>query len=663
MPPERGSAAGLALFFILISVASTAVGDVSSDAFDPEQQECAPVAFGTNVEPGEPLFFDPSLDAELQSHLKDPKYRFCQDKRYRLFRKEKLSICSDLSVFAERCPGLAAACTRPAWEEDYEDEHSAPEDLFDFKGEWLLALVKGIFWLALAVGLFFIIRALLRHLRALAPGESRARHAALAPASVEPTSEAHDLPIDELLQLAAQKLDEGRIHESLQLNYRATVRKLGLLGWVKPHRSLTSGDYLRTLSRTGLSPPLPAEAVAASQESSGEFQAHLRQLDRARFGALPGPEQARELLGRTRQLAQHGLQVLVLFLSLGAGGCQQQGSPEPPHAKAGPRGHQLIFDLLAERSLSTHRRVLPVSGLPEDTTTVLALGAQLKSQEWQVLKTWTSAGGHLVVADPPPNFDEVFDRTIGRSTCRSLLKAPDLKLTTFDVVGVFEQNHEGESLATCNGDSHAQTQMFGDGWLTTVADTTLFENVSVAASDNAALALYIVGDVDGHLEFLGPWTGAGAMSPFASIVRGGFDFWVLHLFFLAALYLWAQGRRPGKPISDRPVERRSFVEHARALSRRYRNQKASGWALERYADWTLEVLRRRVPSGRSDLKSLCRSVTESDRAAASLRQTLTAARKASELGGSSVSHQAAFRNLQTVLLQARSTQAKNQDRI
>lgn len=667
MPLERASSArrrvqaDLMIFILLTSLATTVLGDVPKESSNSDQQACAPRVATAQAETSEPLFFDPSLNAELKSFLKDPSYRFCQDEHYRLFREQKVTMCADLSVFADRCPQLAAACGRPAWEEDYENTSSDDREPFDFNGEWLAALAKGVFWLALAVGLFFILRALARHLRALTPSERGPRRIVALTAPIE-QSEEHDLPVDELLKLAAQRLAEGKIHESLQLNYRATVGKLGLLGWVKPHRSLTSGDYLRTLSVSPHSAP-PASTTAV-HAGSNDFQSHLRDLDHARFGDLPGPEQARELLGRTLKLVQHGAQILSLLLCLGVGACQQQGSPESPHAKGGPLGHQLIFELLVERSASSHRRVLPVSALPEDTTTVFALGAQLKSQEWQVLKAWTDVGGHLIVADPSPEFEEIFNLKIRRSTCPGPLEAPELTLATLETWGVFEDAQEGESLATCRSKSYAQTQTQGDGWLTTVADTKLFENASVAASHNAALALYIVGDVEGHLEFLGPWTGAGAMSPFASIIRGGFDFWVLHLFFLAALYLWAQGRRPGKPIRDRQLERRSFIEHCRALSHSYQSQKASGWALERYADWTLEILRRRVPSGRSDLPSVCRSVTESDRAAASLRQTLTTARKASELGGTSATHQASFRKLQGALQKARSIKkSKKQDRV
>lgn len=587
------------------------------------------------------------LDSELRDHLAKPVYRFCQDKDYRLFRDEKTAFCSDLNAYGNRCPGLRSACTRPAWEEDFEsgpDKKTA--DWWNFDAPWLAVLVKAIFWLSMGLGIVLIFVALRRQLGGLPQNERSARG---RPDLFSPPilTELEDLSVDQLMDLARTRLSEGRIQETLHLSYRATVGRLGILGWVKPHRSSTSGDYLLSLRNNSPQGPLGDEL---KDSAAVAFEAHLLELDQARFGAAPGPEPTRRLLDRTRELATKGTQILAILCTIGLGGCHTKGSPEPPQAKGAPRGYQLFFDLLDARAQSITRQTLPVADLNEETYTVVALAPSLKDSEWIRLKSWTNSGGHLVLIGPDLKFEQVFGLALPRIRCPREIAAPQLKLKDFSDLSAFHGEKSGETLVSCGKDPFALSQIYGEGWLTLAADARFFENASLAAADNSTLALYIVGDLEGHVEFLGPWTGTGARSPIVSLVQAGFDFWVLHLLGLGALFIWAHGRRPFVPVDEPEETRRRFVEHARALSERYRKARASGWVLERYAEWTIDRLRRRAPSGGADLRSLCRTVTQNSRAAATLREALVTGQKASELGGSPAEHQKTFRTLQGVLL-------------
>src|SRR5690606_15303721 len=138
-------------------------------------------------------------------------------------------------------------------------------------------------------------------------------------------------------------------------------------------------------------------------------------------------------------------------------------------------------------------------------------------------------------------------------------------------------------------------------------DDALFDNISLAAEDNATLALHLVGWLGQHVEYLGSWTGQGAFHPLQSIVRAGIGWWIVHVLLLGAAYAWSYGRRFGSPTDPLEMKRRAFTEHAGALAFKYEKARASGWALRNYAEWVYESLRRRAPSTKVDLKSLTRA--------------------------------------------------------
>jgi hypothetical protein len=214
----------------------------------------------------------------------------------------------------------------------------------------------------------------------------------------------------------------------------------------------------------------------------------------------------------------------------------------------------------------------------------------------------------------------------------------------------FATRPEGELLVECGKRAYATTTPWDSGWITVVADSSLFENASLAARDNASLAFHLVGNLHGHVEFLGPWTGRGAQDPIQSITRAGFGWWVLHVLLMGIIFAWSRGKRMGPPVDPRDDSRRAFSEHAHALSRRYEKAHASGFALQNYAEWVYDNLRKRAPSTRADLKSLTRAVSTNDREAAKLREALTTARRASELGETTKEHYTTFRRLKSAIL-------------
>lgn len=606
---------------------------------------------------------DVLLDGSVRRKLQDERYRFCQDPDYRLFQSEKDALCGDLSIYEGRCPKLEAACNRPPWEASMGEDADDSWFDWDLPGwdlSWVGMIFKIIFWTALAIGLFILVRSLVR--QAMLWREERDLKVAPtpAPATMSDPDLEEELRAQVLFSMARRALDENRITEALHLTYRATIRTLSDAEWVKPHRSKTSGDYLKALIQkrskwtldTSARPPVePGQSSPPTRDIPlDEVTTHLLELDRERFRANPRAPEANHLLGRAESLASRLGHVAAMCMSMWFVGCDPAVIPESPHEPRAPRGQQLFEDLLRERAYSVNRRLHRMVDVPPETVSVVSISASLRPIEWSTLSSWVKMGGHLVVANPNPEFLEEFGERFATTSCSGPLSAPNLELARLGEKEAFVSQPGGDPLVQCGKLTYATTISWDAGWVTVIADSSLFENASLAASDNASLAFHLVGNLQGHVELLGPWTGRGAQDPIQSITRAGFGWWVLHLLLMGLIFAWSRGKRMGPPVDPKQDSRRAFSEHAHALSRRYERAHASGFALQNYAEWVYDNLRKRAPSTRADLKSLTRAVSTSDREAAKLREALTSARRASELGETTKEHYTTFRRLKSAVL-------------
>lgn len=587
---------------------------------------------------------DPELHDTVEELLGDEGYRFCTDPKYRLFEEEKSAICHQLQALEGRCPKLVAACGRPPWEADMQldpEESWFDWSFLDFDIRPLATLFKLLFWLALAVCGFLLLRALVRQAKQWSEERTNEQKYTLAAPITAPEASSEELRSQVLFQMARTELEKSNIRESLHLTYRATVRAMCDAEWVKPHRSKTSGDYLRHLRKIERADPtLPVV----------EFTEHLLELDRERFRDGPRSERAEGLLTQAIELSRRLPQASALLLVFLALGCDLENVPEPPEQPQAPRGLQLFEDLMRLRASSVTRRLTRVTEIPEQTTTVVSLNAPLRQFEWNTLERWTARGGHLVVATPSPEFASVFKLTVKTVDCSAPLEAPELSLVSFGPKRALVGDAEATTLALCGARPFAETRVYGDGWLTVVADASFFNNIHLAAADNSSLAIHLVGHLGQHVEYLGPFTGQGAQHPLESVARAGFSWWVLHVLLLGALYAWSRGKRFGTPVDPPETTRRAFSEHARALSLKYEQSGASGWVLRNYAEWVIDTLRRRAPSTRGDLKSLARAVSSNNQEAAHLLQALTTARRADELGQTRQAHISTFVKLKSTIL-------------
>lgn len=577
-----------------------------------------------------PLEPDPAVQAEVAERLPSGAYAFCSGERYRLWQFDKDRLCGRQAELASDCPGLAAACTRPAWEDELK-EHTSPSWLSQL-AEWLGGMggqvFRGLFWLLLGLGVLYLIRSLWRAFQQ-AQGESSTAPGVVA-TSLPTPDDAPSEPAAALLERAMTHLDGGDPRRALHFAYAALLAGLSHAGVVRIHRALTSGDYRRAIRRSH--PESPAGGL-------------LWDLDLARFQRVVDAGEARNLTVRVRELVTRLGSIASLVLLVLVGGCAGPGDPESAFEPTGPRGYALWEELARSRTTTFTRRLKRVTELPLDTTTVVAMNPRLRPLEWATLEHYVDDGGHLIVLGPAHGVAETFGLPLESAPCTGPLKTNGLRLTTADTTGSslngLTPAPADVVLSTCGSVEFARLHRYGDGQITIVGDASVFDNTSLALGDNASFAMSLMAGPRGHLEFIGPWTGSGAVHPLESIARSSVGPWLLHLLGALVLFTWWRGRRFGTPRPPAGVTRRSSIEHARALAGHYQRQGDLGAAVARYSSWALTMLGRRSGSSSRDLLALAQALTrgrdgtEANRAlqAKEVHQLLLRARAGAELGG------------------------------
>ncbi len=572
-----------------------------------------------------------ALETQIEYELSTGSYRFCTDPNYRFWQEDKNAICPQISNYEDRCPALDAACARAPWEQHLTDEPEAPEVEFslpEFLGRGQALVIKGLFWLGLGLGFAFLLRGVWRTLgaRELEPASQGSSHRT-------PQTESHNrlnVPATELMQQAQDLFLEGRYHEALHFGYAAMVRALGDAGLVRPHRSTTSGEYLRMLVR---------------HDNTEAYRELIRGLDQNRFRQKLTEQKARALLRETTDFVQKLKSTALLLVLAMPLGCSTAKLPEGPHQPTGPRGFALAESLIGERADSMTRRIRRVIELPSETTTVVALKADLRPLEWDNLRRFVSQGGHLIVAGQPRGFADAFELDIEQVPCPQPPQNEQLEVTSLRQLSGIAGPKKDIITASCGKVAFSVVRPLGQGLITMIGDTRFLENASLAASDNGPFLISLLGDLSGHVELLGPLTGKGANHPVATIRQAGLGPWIAHLLLLLTLYCWAHGRHFGRPTDPPPKGRRAFVEHAQALASHYRRKGALAEALYHYANWLSSLFLLRSGSASNDQKGIARSLGQTSQEAARLQRALGIAQNARELGSSRAELLASYREL------------------
>ena len=153
--------------------------------------------------------------------------------------------------------------------------------------------------------------------------------------------------------------------------------------------------------------------------------------------------------------------------------------------------------------------------------------------------------------------------------------------------------------------------------------------------DNAFFVTSLLRTPGEVLELVGPWTGGGSKSTFASLFKAGLGVLLGQLALLALLFAWNGGVGFGTARDPVALRRRAFRDHVLALGANYRRARATRFALATYGSWLIERLRDRLspqqPIGLIDLAG--RIASRIDQSESELVLLLSEARDAQdELG-------------------------------
>lgn len=539
-----------------------------------------------------------SAAAELLAH---PKYRFCSDPDYRLFESQKTEFCATANESRAVCPGLLAACGRPAWDE----QEKSSEGWSFTSAAWLGPVVQVLFWGALALGLGLLLWHAWKSARSQALDfdlETKSR----IPVGVKPAPQVHGLGLtrEHLMQLAERAVLAEKYREALLHLYQATLQGVADLGWVRLRESATSGDYSRSMRRRlNLD---GAASMGSSPEDVEQAISHLRALERERFASQEKRLETLDLLERTKTLFHRWSGALILLLGILTQACGGQGSLEMPDDPAAPGGTLLFEELVARHAETSKRRFRVATSVDEGTTAVIVMAVDLSEPEWQALSSWVLEGGALVVVDPQQNFADAFELKVSTTRCDGELLTAGHQVSEKAAWFAFDEIESDEDYFLCGGRPVILGLEWGRGWVTLLASPDLLRNARLAEVDHAALLMDTLMLDDAQVELLGPWTGRGSTSPLQSMIKGHFAWWVLHVLLFFVIAAWGLGRRFGRPSDPPRTHRRAFREHALALAAQYQRVGGHHFALQRFAEWTSEQLRRAGASGTKARKQLDR---------------------------------------------------------
>jgi hypothetical protein len=586
----------LTLCAALVSSPSVVRAEEESVTENVEACDSSDVGAGGAVHAGEPETWekDPLVDQSLSQELRDPRYRFCHQAGYRLWPHQKQLYCPPSKELEGRCPELVRACQRPAWGDDSPPPEEDGWSLFDWLPN-LSWLVRLLFWGGLAAVLFFLGRALARHIAE----EVRRRRAVLAPVPLDVAVSEPDAPretnVDRLLERAKAEAARGDFAAALASAHAAALHALGDRSLIKLHRSRTNGDYLRQLGE---------------HRAEREQMRHIvREVEAVQFGHADADAAtfSRVLAAVSALTGRLAVLCLCFLGSVSLVACDSKIVPESPASPTSPDGHALLEALLTRHSKEVRRRVQRINDVPTDVTRFVALGPSLRDQEWERLLTWVDGGGTLVTTGIPHQLAEALHLGEVKTTeCKEPLDITGLHLS--QAGGQAFDHPDAPRLVDCGKRPFMIEIGHGAGSVVALADDAFLRNANLAAADNAQLIVQLAAAPDGKVELLGPWTGSGTRDPLETIRNAGLTPWLLQLLLLALGYVAWRGVRFGTPREPVRDTRRAFVEHAEALATQYGRAKASGYALESYGRWAALRLRQRVPVRERDLHALAHAI-------------------------------------------------------
>jgi hypothetical protein len=404
--------------------------------------------------------------------------------------------------------------------------------------------------------------------------------------------------------------------------YAALLRRLEGARLISLDRWKTNGDYIHALrSRPSL---------------RDEVREVVREVEQVQFGTSPAAAEHYADI-RAAVLSIIGRTVLALALAVGLGShtaCDapddeadevDEQAPKDSSALAGrgtaPARQRAVAELLLANDIQAQHRWRDIEALAQtDGAIVLLADVSLAQVDWDRLLAWVEHdGGVLIIAtgsdfprevgiDYTPSADLSTDLVpeLGASffsglDCaappgRALTARPGVGITNVVLsrrasVGLFDPTVAPEQ-------PYVLRRLLGEGQIFVFAESDMWTNAGLLVADNGACLVNLLrsAEVD-EVEFVDPYTGAGAEDPFESVRKAKLGALFLQiLLFLALLY--AMVGLPFARLRD-PAEqrRRAFVEHVRTLGQRYAQARAAHYVAVHYCSWALDRLRARLQPG------------------------------------------------------------------
>ena len=547
------------------------------------------------------------LDKSLDSLLS--KHDFCLRGDYQIPLEER-SLCQLSGEAKARCPGLARACDNP---------FTKDEPAFELSLDWLnlpelAAVLELLLWILVVVAFALLVVFVVRRIVVARDSADDATEPPPAPVDeLAPTSVAlSETNVERLLARARQSAERGDYAAGMRDAYAALLYKLDQEGLIEVHRSKTNGDYRRSLSgRTDL---------------HDEFTGIVRAVEAVQFGSQAASRDSfQAVLQRVMPLLNRSADMALLLLLVCATIACQELDKGPPASALGcgetPGGYSVFCELLAQQGSNVRRRIRKLDAIANDVGRMIVLDdAELAEEEWDVVDDWVQKGNTLVLGKLPSPVSSSLKVAHSQKRCSTSWSIAESMIGFYGeetkLATVRERALEVDApaswvLTECDAGPTLVGTAHGEGTVFVLPSTRLLTNVSMAAGDNAYLAVNVFGHTGEVVEIIGAWTGAGSSSPFEALNNAKLTPWLLQLLIIALLLALWRGRHFGLPRDPDNAGRHAFVEHVKAMGLLYAKSKASRHTLANYGAWAVSRLHERLlPGSRGAMSDLAAALSK-----------------------------------------------------
>jgi len=179
----------------------------------------------------------------------------------------------------------------------------------------------------------------------------------------------------------------------------------------------------------------------------------------------------------------------------------------------------------------------------------------------------------------------------------SEIRLPKTELQAFSDLSSFTAATATGSVYATDGTSFVIAAIYpkGHGTIIVVSDAELFNNYLVGSSDNAVLAISLLGAHGTATIFDGFYHGLFARgNPFWLLTRPHYGLLFAMVVIAIAVWIWRQGIMLGPPLPTTGATRRSLSEYLDAMAALFTRADQKRYVLESFRNGVLWILRERL---------------------------------------------------------------------